>query len=251
MSGSCIGCLNAETLPFDFSMAFQPIVDLRDGSVFAFEALARGTKGEGAGTLFAQLSDDNLYAFDQQCRVKAIELSAHLGLMETGAKLSINFMPRAIYEPRACIQLTLETGRRCDVSSDRLIFEFTESEVADTDKLNAIVTLYRELGFLTAVDDFGAGHSGLSLLANMPPDILKLDMELVRGIDKSAGRGIMVKHLVAMARDMGIDLVCEGVETAGELAMLRDLGVELAQGYFLCRPAFEHLPHAGEVRWRP
>ncbi|TNB47891.1 EAL domain-containing protein [Martelella lutilitoris] len=251
MSGSCIGCLNAEALPFDFSMAFQPIVNLTDGAVFAFEALARGPKGEGAGTLFAQLNDDNLYAFDQQCRVKAIELASNLGLMQTAAKLSINFMPRAIYEPRACIQLTLATGKRCEVSSDRLIFEFTESEVADTDKLNAIVTLYRELGFLTAVDDFGAGHSGLSLLANMPPDILKLDMELVRGIDTSDARGIMVKHLVAMAREMKIDLVCEGVETAGELAMLRDLGVELAQGYYLCRPAFEHLPRTDEIRWRP
>ncbi|WP_342021298.1 EAL domain-containing protein [Martelella endophytica] len=234
-------------MPFKFSMAFQPIVDIRKGVIYAYEALVRGTAGEGAGTIFAQLNDENLYAFDQQCRVKAIELASELGLMSTDARLSINFMPRAIYEPRACIRLTLATSRKCAVPPERLIFEFTESEVVDTAKLCSILTVYNELGFKTAIDDFGAGHSGLSLLADMTPGIIKLDMALIRNIDTSRSRHSIVRHLLAMAREMAIDVVCEGVETAEELAFLKELGAELVQGYYLSRPAFEHLPGPGEI----
>ncbi|WP_244564083.1 EAL domain-containing protein [Rhizobium sp. RU36D] len=218
-------------------MAFQPIVDVSNGQVFAYEALVRGVDGAGAGTIIAQVNEHNRYAFDQQCRVKAIELAA--ARAPEGSKLSINFMPNAVYEPRACIRMTLATADRVGFPLNRIIFEFTESEKIDTAHLLNILKTYKDIGFSTAIDDFGAGHAGLNLLAMFQPDIVKLDMDLVRGIDTSKSKRIVVSHTLNMLREFGIIAVCEGVETADEMKVLRDLGVNLIQGYLIARPAFE------------
>lgn len=243
----CAGCRDGAAFDLAFSMAFQPIVDRRDGRVFAYEALVRGPAGEGAHTILGQVADDNRYAFDQQCRVKAIETATALGLPATGAKLSINFMPNAVYEPRACIRLTLEAARRTGFPPEGIIFEFTETEALDTDHLLSILKAYRQIGFKTAIDDFGAGYAGLSLLARFQPDIVKLDMELIRGLDTDPVRRRIVGGLLTLMSDLGIETVCEGVETVGELKALEDLGARLIQGYVLARPAFEALPRAEDV----
>lgn len=222
-------------------MAFQPIVDVSTGQVFAHEALVRGAGGEGAGSVLSTVSEHNRYVFDQQCRVKAIELATSLGLAETGARLSINFMPNAVYEPRACIRLTLATAMRTGFPLDRLIFEFTENEALDTQHVLDILRTYRAMGFKTAIDDFGAGFAGLNLLAKYQPDIVKLDMELIRDIDHDRAKRTIVSHLLAMLKDLDITAVCEGIETAEELTALRDLGVDLVQGYAIARPLFEGL----------
>ena len=139
-------------------MAFQPIVDVHDGVPFAYEALVRGPAGEGAASVLSQLSDNNRYAFDQQCRVKAIETAAAVGLIGTGARLSINFLPNAVYSPAACIQLTLKTAKKVLFPTDRLIFEFTENEeMVDPTHVANIIATYQKMGFGTALDDFGAG----------------------------------------------------------------------------------------------
>nr|WP_315862565.1 EAL domain-containing protein [Phreatobacter aquaticus] len=218
-------------------MAFQPIADVNTGAIFAYEALVRGPAGEGAATVLGAVNATNRYAFDQQCRVKAIELAAKGAPGET--RLSINFMPNAVYEPRACIRLTLETAERVGFALNRIIFEFTENEEIDPDHLINIVRTYKDIGFATAIDDFGAGHSGLNLLARFQPDIVKLDMALIRDIDTDRAKRIVVRHTLAMLADLGITPLCEGVETLGELEALRDLGVDLVQGYLLARPAFE------------
>lgn len=97
MSGmACEGCRDGAALDFPITMAFQPIVSASDGSVFANEALVRGTAGESAASILGRVSETNKYAFDQQCRVKAIELGASLGIAEKKSTLSINFLPDAI-----------------------------------------------------------------------------------------------------------------------------------------------------------
>lgn len=224
-------------------MAFQPIVHAGSGEVFAYEALVRGAAGEGAATVLGAVDAGNRYAFDQQCRVKAIELAA--AGAPASARLSINFMPNAVYEPRACIRLTLETAKRVGFPLDRIIFEFTEDERMDPMHVADIIRTYREIGFATAIDDFGAGHAGLNLLTRFRPDIVKLDMNLIRDIDTDGTRRIVVRHTLAMLADLGITTICEGVETVGELEALRDLGVELVQGYVLARPAFERFEAPG------
>ena len=239
----CSGCRDGASLGFDFSMAFQPIVDMETGSPFAFEALIRGTGGESAGSVLAQVTEENRYAFDQKCRVKAIETAAEAGILGTPARLSINFLPKAVYSPQACIQLTLKTARANDFPVSRLIFEFTENEeMAEPAHVANIVSSYQQMGFGTALDDFGAGHAGLSLLARFQPDIIKIDMELVRGIECSLPRRVIVSGIVSMCRELGITLIAEGVETEAEMRALRSLGIRYLQGFLLARPAYEQLP---------
>jgi EAL domain-containing protein (putative c-di-GMP-specific phosphodiesterase class I) len=239
----CTGCRDGTVLDFDFSMAFQPIVDLETGTPYAYEALIRGPAGEPALTVLSGVTEANRYAFDQRCRVKAIETAAHAGLLATRAKLSINFLPNAVYSPVACIQLTLKTARALDFPIDRLVFEFTENEqMADPAHVASIIAAYQQMGFGTALDDFGAGHAGLGLLARFQPDTIKLDMDLVRGVDVSMPRRMIIRSIVSMSESLGIRLIAEGVETAAELDALTALGVRYVQGFLFARPGFEHLP---------
>lgn len=242
----CKDCRAGEGFQTPFTMAFQPIVDLRTRSVFAYEALVRGSSGEGAPSVLETVNTTNRYAFDQGCRVKAIGLASQLGLVERGGLLSINFLPNAVYDPAACIRLTLSTARRNGFPLDRLLFEFTESERVEHDHLGRIISAYKALGFRTAIDDFGAGYSGLTLLAKFQPDIVKLDMELVRDIDTDRVKRLLVGGMVGVCREIGVEVVAEGIETMGEHQTLLDLGVWLQQGFLLARPGFEALP---EVAW--
>lgn len=239
----CAGCREGEDPEFAFSMAFQPIVDTETGLPYAFEALVRGPEGESASSVLERVTDRSRYAFDQNCRVKAIEGAVRAGLLDGAAKLSINFLPNAVYSPLACIQLTLRTAGATGMPLDRLIFEFTENEkIADAGHVERIVETYRRVGFSTAIDDFGAGHAGLNLLTRMSPDIVKLDMELIRGVDGDHRRGVIVEGSIAICRALGILVIAEGIETRGEMDALRAAGVRYMQGYLFARPGFEMLP---------
>ena len=242
----CEECRNSASLGFDFTMAFQPILDLDTMRPFAYEALVRGINGEGAGFILGKVNDGNRYRFDQSCRVKAIELAAGLGLPDLeDCRLSINFLPNAIYRPETCIRSTLEACSRFGFPSERLMFEVTEGErVEDSAHLVGIFSDYRKRGFLTAIDDFGAGYAGLNLLATFQPHVLKLDMELTRDINSSAVRQAIVAGIALTAGKLGITLVAEGVETAGERDMLRSLGIRYQQGYLFARPVIGALPLA-------
>lgn len=260
---SCNACKDGVQQPFEFTMAFQPIVDVEMCCVYAYEALVRGVHGESAGMVLSQVTDENRYAFDQNCRVKAITLAKRLGLDGTGAKLSINFMPGAVYSPAACIQLTLKTAREVGFPPNRLIFEITEAEeVADRQHLLRIVEEYRRHGFKMALDDFGAGYSGLNLFAELTPDIVKLDMDLTRNVHLRPTALAVVRSLVELCSSLNVALVAEGIETVAEFETLKGCGIRLMQGYLFAKPAFETLPNvllpgdqkmtapASEMRWR-
>ncbi|WP_345795070.1 EAL domain-containing protein [Thauera sp. JM12B12] len=237
---ACTRCRALEPLPFDFSMAFQPIVNVRSGSIWGWEALVRGVMGEGAASVLSQVTNDNRYQFDQRCRTRAIELAHRLGMSE---RLSINFLPNAVYEPRACIRATIEAANRVGFPLDRLQFEITEvEEVRNDGHLRRIVDEYRAIGFATAIDDFGAGYAGLNLLTHFQPDALKLDMNLTRNIDQDPRRRLIVRHLIALANELPCTLIAEGVETLAEARCLADMGISLQQGYLFARPGFESLP---------
>jgi len=245
LSAPCKGCQDRPPLDLAFSMAFQPIVDVRSQAVFAYEALVRGLDGSSASQILSQVNDDNRYQFDQACRVKAVSLAARLGI---ACHVSINFLPNAVYEPAACIRTTLEAAQQHQFPTSRLIFEITENErVVDKEHLKSIVQEYRRRGFKTAIDDFGAGYSGLNLLAEFQPDIIKLDMELVRHIDSNPVRRAIVQGILGVCQALSIDVIAEGVEDEAEYRTLRALGVHYFQGYLFAKPAFEQLP---EVDWR-
>jgi len=243
----CGNCQGDDLLDFDVRMAFQPIVDCANRTVFAYEALVRGMDGEGAGAVMARVRPEQMYRFDQTCRVKAIVTAAKLGMT---SRLSINFNPNAVYEPATCIRLTLAAAERSGFAPDRLIFEVTESErIRDTGHLVRIVNDYQRRGFMTAIDDFGAGYAGLNLLAEFQPDIVKLDMALIRGIDQDRVRRSIISGIVATCRSLECEILAEGVETVEEYRTLRGMGITLFQGYLFAQPGLETLPSVDPALW--
>ncbi len=220
-------------------MAFQPIVDLQEKRIDAYEALVRGVNGEGAAEMLKLATGDNLYAFDQACRVKAIELAAGLGI---DRNLNINFLPNAVYEPRACIQATLDAAARTGFDPRRLTFEIVETEwISDTPHLLNIIKEYRKMGFRVALDDFGTGHSGLARLATLRPDVIKVDRCLIQDCDHDHTRLAIVASLIALGAQIEVKVVVEGVERRGEVEALRSAGARFMQGFYFAKPAFEML----------
>lgn len=243
---ACPGCQTSRPLDFDFSMAFQPIYDVAAERVWGYEALVRGLTGQGAYSVLSQVSDDQKYRFDQACRIKAIELASRLFESSDDLHLSINFMPNAVYEPAACLRATLAAARKNQFPLSSIMFEFTEGEaVTDVAHLRNIIAEYRRVGFITALDDFGAGYAGLGLLADFQPDLIKIDMHLVRGVDTSRARQTILAAILFVARELEIAVLAEGVETEAEFVALKVAGVKLFQGYWFAKPVFEALPGLG------
>ncbi|WP_151705112.1 EAL domain-containing protein [Nitrincola alkalilacustris] len=238
-------CSCSKALGFKIRMAYQPIIDVRNQQIFAQEALVRGEQGESAGEVLGRISDKNVHSFDQLCRVTAITTAARLGL---DTRVSINFLPNAIYKPETCIARTLEAARKFSVPSHNIMFEVAEHErITSHSLLLEVFECYKAEGFLTAIDDFGQGYAGLNLLADFQPDYIKLDRQLISFIDQNRARQVIVKGIVSVAEELGIGVIAEGIEREEEHCFLVDQGVYLMQGYLYQRPALEQLMGIGQV----
>ena len=237
---SCSNCADSSELDFDFTMAFQPIINCQSNTIYGYEALVRGLNNESAFSIISQVNDDNRYTFDQLCRIKAIALASKLGI---NTMLSINFLPNAIYKPERCIRTTLEAAKKYNFPTTNIMFEFTEVEkIEDSSHVERVVSYYQELGFKTATDDFGSGYSGLNLLADFQTDIIKLDMALIRDIDKGTKRQTIVRNCLNMFKELNVMALAEGIETVEEYHWLKSAGIDLMQGYLFAKPGFECLP---------
>ena len=237
---SCAQCRSGAGLDFEFSFAFQPVVDAVAKRVVAYEALVRGPNGEPAFSVLDKVGEDNRYAFDQSCRVKAIALASQLNM---DCRLNINFYPNAIYRPELCIRTTLEAAKQYNFPIENITFEFLESERAqDHQHLRSVVESYKKFGFKTALDDFGTGYSGLLMLADFQPDIVKIDRQLLQNVDTSSTRQAIIEGILQIGRQLGIKVVAEGVETRQEYRWLLGAGITEFQGYYFARPTFEQLP---------
>ena len=224
----------------DFTFAYQPIVDIQSMDIYGYEALVRDKVTKTAGAVLEKVNEKNRYAFDQTCRTKAISTAKKLGLNKI---LSINFLPNAVYEPEHCIQSTIRAAESSGFPLKNIMFEVTESEkVYDVDHLQKIFDYYQSKGFVTALDDFGAGHAGLNMLAKFSPNILKLDIEMVRGIHQDRIKQTIVKSVLDMAKELKIEVLAEGVEEYEEAVYFCQRGVRLMQGYYFAKPGYESLP---------
>ncbi len=225
---------------FEFSCAFQPIVDMYTRTVYSHEALVRGINNEPAYQVIQRYSADHMAAFDAASRAKAIEVAARIGL---NTHLNLNFLPSAASDPADGLNSTIEAAHRHCFPLDRIIVEATEGEaIGDPALFAKVVNEYRRAGMRLAIDDFGAGYAGLNLLAEFQPDIVKIDMALVRSIESHGPRQAIVRAIAQVCTDLGIDLIAEGVETVDEYSWFRDLGVTLYQGYLFAKPMFEAMP---------
>jgi diguanylate cyclase (GGDEF)-like protein len=222
------------------AVAVQPLVDLRTGAIHGYEALARFDLGSLAtAEVFALAERVGLRAeLDLACLEQALGL---LRERPRGARLSVNVAGALLAHPRA---LSLLSELSDDEARD-LVLEITEDAlVRDYDALRRAVGPLLERGMRIAVDDMGAGYSGLRHAIDLHPAYLKLDRALVHGVDRDPKRAALVDALLRYAEHAGSHIVAEGVESDGELATLRRLGVPYAQGYLLARPAHPWPPLA-------
>jgi EAL domain-containing protein (putative c-di-GMP-specific phosphodiesterase class I)/GGDEF domain-containing protein len=229
------------------STVFQPIFELRQRQVLGYEALSRGP-AESVYHLPQHLFEmaeeaDLVFELDRKCRRRALSSA---GSLPKNAKLFVNVFPSAMYDPdfqgAALVELTEAHG----LSPDRVVLEITEK--AAIENYDVFVEALGELtrnGFSVAVDDVGAGTSGLEKIARLNPRYLKFDRELVRSMDGSYIRREMTRALKAFADRIGSTIIAEGIEREGELQALLDLGIEYGQGFLLGRPTSMFLPPSG------
>jgi blue light- and temperature-responsive anti-repressor len=226
--------------PLRYAFAFQPIIHAASRSIFSYEALIRGTAGESAASVLQQVRPSEIHTFHEQGRVAALESAARLGL---STRININFPPSDISRSKSAVTSLLAAADRCRIPPERIVLEILESEIIrDSGDFTAGMNAYRTSGLTFAIDDFGAGYAGLNLLAEFQPDFIKIDMNLVRGIESNGPRQAIVRGIVRTCLDLGIDIIAEGVETPEEYAWFRSEGVGLFQGFLFAKPGLENLP---------
>jgi EAL domain-containing protein (putative c-di-GMP-specific phosphodiesterase class I) len=210
--------------------AFQPIYDLATGHVAGAEALTRFGSEPGPDVWFAQAATAGL-AEDVELAATEAALSAAVQLPEQ-LYVSLNASPATCLSPRFRRLL-----RKSPVPAARIVLELTEHNPVNdyTPLLNALAPL-RSSGMRVAVDDAGAGHSSMLHILRLAPDIIKLDKELIAGIDSNHLQKALGRAMVNFARDIGATITAEGIETAAELTSVTDLGMTSGQGYFLSHP---------------
>lgn len=219
---------------------FQPVFRSGSHQLWGYECLMRARDAEGSvinpGTLLDWARQEHLiFMLDRICRETHITNAAAL---PKDSSILINFLPTAIYEPSFCLRTTHAAVKAAGIDRQRVIFEVVESEqITDTDHLPNILSYYRKAGFKTALDDVGSGYAGLSLLADLSPDLIKIDRELVQRAAESKMHRIICNALVQIARQSGKLCLAEGIETKKEYEIMRSIGIDLVQGFYFAKPA--------------
>lgn len=211
-----------------------------DGVLYGHESLLRGREADGAtvppGLLFKTAEDaDLLFTLDLAARRIGLETIGRVG--PDGCKVFINFNPSSIYDPANCLAETAIFIEQAGLAPDDIVFEVIESaEVKDRKHLRGILQYYRDAGFRVALDDVGAGFSGLTMLQELRPDIVKIDMGLIQGVAKDDFKQSIVRHLIELSHEGGAMALAEGIEEEVDRDWLARAGIDLMQGYLLGRP---------------
>ncbi len=233
----------APARPYPF--ALQPIVDPLRREITSLEFLIRGQSGGSPEQLFASLDPADRYRVDLESKASAFELARRLGL--TDVKLSVNLLPMSLIEDPAAVDRLVDQIAACALLPQHVIVEITEQEAIERPRAfrDAIERL-RRAGIGVAIDDFGAGYAGLSLLAEFQPEKLKIDRQLIQNIHQDGPRQAIVCGIARTCSAMGTTPVAEGVERIEEWCWLQAAGIERFQGYLFAKPALNAVP---EVQW--
>lgn len=222
-------------------MVFQPIVRSNDGSVFGYEALLRSDE------LSLPTPGDVLRVAEQLGRLNDVGrivrkgAAAPLASAPGSPSLFVNLHPQDLMDPELG-----STSCPLRPLASRVVLEVTErASLGNLENVRARVAELRALGFRIAVDDLGAGYAGLTSFASLEPDVVKIDMTLVRDIDKNMTKRKLVRSMTSLCKEMDLSIVAEGVETAAERHALVDIGCDLLQGYLFAKPG----PPFPEVVW--
>jgi len=218
---------------------FQPIADFTTGTILAWEALTRGPEGttfHSPAMLFDFAEQSGkLFALERLCREKAIST---FGSIATGQKLFLNIHPKTMADPEFTHGMTLELLEAAGLTPQNIVFEITERHsITEFALFHRTLDHYRSQGYLVAVDDAGAGYSGLTSIAQIRPEFIKIDMSLIQGIDKDPVKRALIETFVTFADKIGSKIIAEGIESQAQAACLIDIGVHYGQGFYLARPA--------------
>ena len=226
---------------------FQPIVSLRDGQILGYEALSRidgKTKIQDMEEFFQLgVHYGKTWEIEKLCRKKILQTYAQFPETQKTGKLFINVNPLVMQDEKFKQNYTKKQLEKRGIASEKIVIEVTERNTIDNlQEFQDTMKHYQEEGYEIAIDDVGSCYSGLNVIANTKPRYIKIDMALVRGIDKDPMRQALLKGLVEMANHTSFELIAEGIETEDELEMLMKLGIDYGQGYLLERPGRNLMP---------
>ncbi|MFZ5944908.1 MAG: GGDEF domain-containing protein [Bacillota bacterium] len=218
---------------------YQPIVSLKDGSILGYEALSRGPIGsslESPLKLFSTAMENNMvWELELLCRIKALERSKNT---LNGHLLFLNVDPRIINDDKFRKGFTRDFLKKYNIDPNNIIFEITEkSAIDDFKNFRKVLNNYLDQGYKIAIDDTGSGYSGLKMLAETCPQYIKIDMDLIRDIDKDFLKQALLKTFHQFASMTNMSIIAEGIETEEELKILVDIGIDYGQGYLIQSPA--------------
>ncbi len=224
-----------------FSM-LHPIVSTKDASLFAYEMLLRARRPGsdeviGAWPIIEACEKLHLqHQLDQRARECAIRSAAPY--RHSSQRFFINFLPNTIYDPEVCLRTTMRAASEYEVNLSSLVFEIVETQkIQDMAHLKLVLDYYRSRGVCTAVDDMGAGHTSIEYLRELHPDFVKIDRDIVvNAVHQSAVR-LELHNVVAVAKDLGIQVIMEGLETPEQVDVCLEAGADYLQGFYFARPA--------------
>jgi len=222
----------------DLNSLFQPIFSLSERRILGYEALTRGPSNSplhSPVTLFAMARHaGRLSELEMACRKRACTRFHELKL---DGKLFLNVSPESLLDPAHQPGRTLQMLQAFGIPPSEVVIELTEhAPTDDFALLDTALHHYRAMGFSIALDDLGAGYSSLRLWSELRPDYVKIDRHFIDGIHQDAVKREFVGSILKMAKASRAQVIAEGIELSEELAVLAEMGLDLVQGYLLCRP---------------
>jgi EAL domain-containing protein (putative c-di-GMP-specific phosphodiesterase class I) len=221
---------------------FQPVISLKNRSIVALEGLIRGIHPQNRSTippvcLFHEAdAQDLVVELDHLCRTKVMGAFEAMSGHHLDVLLSVNLAGAVLAQGEEGLKRLKDQVKEMGLHPKNIIIEIIESRVKDLDKLEYLIEIYRDHGFLIALDDVGVGHSNLNRIPTLKPDIIKIDRCLVCGIHRDFYKQEVVKSLVNMGRRLHTLVVAEGAETLEEVQCLVDMDVDMIQGFYFAKP---------------
>jgi len=221
----------------DIHFAFQTILDADALEVVAFEALVRGIRGEPAATVISRIRHDQRFAFDQACRIRAIEAAAR---NQIDADLHLNCSDIKPSNVELVTSVSLHIARRYGIDSGRLVLELANlSSLTAGSEIREIRAAMATAGLRTLVDNFGHRNADLRPVAQFQPEQLKLDRQLTHSVHQNTEHQAIIHACCRLCRDLDILVVATGIESIDEFRWLQDAGIRRFQGYFFAHPGLE------------
>lgn len=219
----------------EVSFAFQPIVDPFACEIVSLEALLRGPQGESPLDYFARLSREQLYQLDLRSKKIAFAQAKQLGI--EGMTLSINLLPMTLVEVPDAVPFLLDEIAAQGLVPEQIMVEFTENEIiSQPEAFEAAIRQLKAAGISLALDDFGAGFAGLSLLTRIQPDKIKIDRTIIADVHKSGPKQAIIHAILKCCSSLEIGVIAEGIEQPEEWMWLEAAGVTQFQGFLFSKP---------------